>query len=255
MEKGIPSRIFWKDNLLLVIQNTLNEYLQRGDGMKKTMEELNQLLEKLTEQSKQLGERMHQSALQLQNDGIIPEQMLINEIQSFQQQLQEMNQLLTQESGAENPSENPPEEPLSLETLRATIEQLQVLQRANEVLDEITLIIHCDNDKFLPLQECQTVAALLKENIQGSSETHPEIQTVLDGKHPLCALLALVKTPDDLDDEMWSQHNESLTVAFGRQLATAVARGKLKMRLADDSQEETTPEETTEKRLQPQETK
>lgn len=216
------------------------------------MEELNQRLEKLTEQSKQLGERMHQSALQLQNDGIIPEQILIDEIQSFQQQLQEISQLLTEESGAENSSV----EPLSLETLRATIEQLQILQRACEVLDEISLIVHCEEEIFLPLQECQTVAALLKESVQDSSETHPEIQTVLDGKHPLCALLALVKTPDDLDDEIWSQYNESLTIAFGRQLATAVARGKLKMRLADDSQEEeTTSKETTESRLQPQGTK
>jgi len=221
--------------------------------MKMNTEELNQLLKNLTEQSQQLGENMRHSALQLQNNGIIPEQTLIEEIQSFQQQLQKTHQLLAEESGVENPSEKP----ASLETLRATVQQLQMRQHASEVLNQIPLIIHREESHFLPLQECCTVASLLKENMESSSGTdiHPEVQTVLDGKHPLCALLVLVQTPDDLDDEIWSQHNESLTTAFGRQLATAVARGKLEIRKADDSQDEETSEETTKNRLQPQKTK
>ncbi len=220
------------------------------------MEKISQRLEDLTKQSQQLGESMRQSARQLQDDGIIPEISLIEEIQSFEKQLQETSQSLAKEVDTKSLSE----EPLSIEKLRTAIDQLLVRDRANQVLDQIPLIVHRDDDKFLPLQECCTVASLLKENLQSLSgeDIPPEMQNVLDGKHALCALLALVQTPDDLDDEIWSQHNESLTVAFGRQLATAVARGKLIMRDANDSEKKNQTKTTKGKkgnRLESQKTK
>ena len=191
------------------------------------MEKISQRLKDLTRQSQQLGKSLRQSAMQLQDDGIVPKLSLIAEIQSYQKQLHEENQSIAKESGAK-PT---PVEQVTLETLRQGMEQLQVRQRAIEVLDLIPRIVHREDDKFLPLQECNTVASILKENLQSvtEGEIHPEIQTVIDGKHPLCALLELVQTPDTLNDETWSRHNELITTAFGRQLSTAVARGKLKM--------------------------
>jgi hypothetical protein len=108
--------------------------------------------------------------------------------------------------------------------------------KAGTWLDRVLAIKHREEPDFAPLLECLAKARELRQRaaeIEFSGETDPpadvleEVQSVADGHHPLCDLLAQVEEHDSLDDERWHDLTAHITRAFGKPLATAAARGKL----------------------------
>ncbi len=103
--------------------------------------------------------------------------------------------------------------------------------RAISLLEEIEQIDCPDEPTFPPLQECLQQARDLKSSVEAASGvTVPEVvDDLLHDHHPLCALRKLVLVGDELDDAEWSRLHETISADFGRILATAVARGRLKI--------------------------
>ncbi|MFO0950047.1 MAG: hypothetical protein U0835_02635 [Isosphaeraceae bacterium] len=77
-----------------------------------------------------------------------------------------------------------------------------------------------------PLLACQEKARAARAAVEvGSPE---EAAALMNGRHPFQALLTLVEHPGSLSDSAWADAHESLVAAFGRPLAMAVSRGKLR---------------------------
>jgi hypothetical protein len=58
---------------------------------------------------------------------------------------------------------------------------------------------------------------------------------LVDGHHPLTALLQLVESGDALSDEQWDHARAQVAEAFTPEVATAAARGRIELEAVDDS--------------------
>lgn len=129
-----------------------------------------------------------------------------------------------------------PDEPLSLaqtsailDALRAERERRRHEERrtaAVAVLDRVMMLGHADEAAFEPLVKCQAKAAVLRRQMAdgGASEA---TEAILAGRHPFCVLLDTIGRLHRLSDDEWSGLLESLTAAFGRNLAVAILRGRI----------------------------
>jgi len=113
----------------------------------------------------------------------------------------------------------------------------QVRQQALRVLERILAIAHRDNSDFQPLLECHEKARELQRAISESQEpdSHSDTQALAEGNHSFAQLLTLIEQGDELDDDRSADLHDSVAESFGRTLATAALRGRLRV------QEESVP--------------
>jgi hypothetical protein len=62
----------------------------------------------------------------------------------------------------------------------------------------------------------------------------PELENLAEGRHPYCDFLHLLENHESIDDDRWVQLNDSITQAFGKPLAIATARKKLRLKEASE---------------------
>lgn len=98
---------------------------------------------------------------------------------------------------------------------------------ALNALDRVALLTYADNADFEPLQTCQQRARELRTALEQQQTAEPDIAAIA----PFAALLHFIGSHHDLDDEQWGALQETLTGAFGAQLAMAAGRGRLLARM------------------------
>jgi zinc ribbon protein/PilZ domain-containing protein len=104
--------------------------------------------------------------------------------------------------------------------------------RALNELAPVLCLVRRDGTEFAALDECQARARQLLEEI-GRSEwprLHAECQPLLERQHAFCRLLDLVRDGEELSDEAWESAEGAVTAAFGKPLAIAATRGRLRLR-------------------------
>jgi hypothetical protein len=106
------------------------------------------------------------------------------------------------------------------------------LQKARTVLDRILSIAHKDSKPFAPLADLHAKASGLRDQALADSDQPigPDLENLAEGRHPYCDFLHLLEHHDDIDDDRWVQLNDSITQAFGKPLAIATARKKLRIK-------------------------
>ena len=117
----------------------------------------------------------------------------------------------------------------SLEELQVELESLAVIRAMLERLDCLARIRHVDQTEFAPWQRCLTDEKKLREQVL-SVPTVAARQTAeefLSSPGPLNAIVILLADGAGLSDERWSMLLDSVTEAYGREICTAIARGKL----------------------------
>lgn len=124
-----------------------------------------------------------------------------------------------------------------LETLLHALSEKEARRAADEdkkrlatnVLDHILGLAHRVMSEFQPLIDCQAKADALKQAIGSLTwpDMHPEVETLVQGRHPLAELVTLVKEGESLDDDLWLLLEQEVAEAFGKPLSLAAARGRL----------------------------
>jgi hypothetical protein len=99
------------------------------------------------------------------------------------------------------------------------------------VLDRILGLSTRDESIRIPLEALRNQARNLREHLESSDlgVLPAEAEEIARGEHPLCALLRVVAGIDTLDDAEWAALHLKMSEAFGRPIAAAAARGKLKV--------------------------
>ncbi|MFO0907482.1 MAG: tetratricopeptide repeat protein [Isosphaeraceae bacterium] len=80
------------------------------------------------------------------------------------------------------------------------------------------------------LTGCLLAAESLRAAIQAVPTTAPRhtIDDLAQGRHAFASLLALVDRRDAMTDGLWASHHEAIVGAFGKPLALAVSRGRIR---------------------------
>jgi len=79
------------------------------------------------------------------------------------------------------------------------------------------------------LAECQAAARSLHEDIAASPGSESDVIGWAERLRPFAALLEMLEGKGAVDDERFTQLADSVADAFGRPLATAATRGRLRL--------------------------
>jgi hypothetical protein len=208
--------------------------------MDESLDALARELTALTERFVDLGAKLSDAARALEEAGAPPGEGLVSDLSGARTQFLQLR--LDVLSAARAASVLPMEEPESLtdlepllgaiqdairlQTRRADFEQMR--ERVVATLDRILEIVHRDDPAFAALVGCQDLAHALRESTLGLTDPDaPEAQRLGADAEAFADLLMMVESRDALDDERYAQLEETVSRAFGRGLAVAVARGRL----------------------------
>jgi hypothetical protein len=111
-------------------------------------------------------------------------------------------------------------------------ETARVRDEALAVLDRVGSLAHRDDPVFAPLVLCQKRAEEVRAALVASEGADPEVQraAAVEMTGPFVALLTLLDPAPGVDDERWAAVEDAVVAAFGRPLAAAAARGRLRQR-------------------------
>jgi hypothetical protein len=170
-----------------------------------------------------LARRLFEAAEQLDCPGLPPAASLIDDLLAYRRNIQSMAAALGAESG---------DDALSLNDLERLIESRELRRSAAAVLETLTGLTHVDDPDFAPLVLCQREASRLCELAAESSggETNPELELLSQRRHPLNSLIRLCDERDRLSDADWTDCHDNVAATYGRQLATALTRGRIQRR-------------------------
>lgn len=101
---------------------------------------------------------------------------------------------------------------------------------ALHVIDRVQGIVCEDEPAFAPLLECQARARALHADIARSVARDGDVLTWAERLRPFADLLEMLEGEGSMDDEHMTKLSEQVAEAFGRPLATAVVRGRLRLR-------------------------
>ncbi|MBS0202370.1 MAG: hypothetical protein JSS49_05675 [Planctomycetes bacterium] len=117
----------------------------------------------------------------------------------------------------------------SLMELQAELESQAIIQSALRRLNEIDQVQHTEQPEFAPWQRCLDDGMNVRAELSSSSTTQAKAvaEQFLSLRSPLNAALTLVTGGHELTDDRWSMLLDSVSAAYGREISTAIARGKL----------------------------
>jgi hypothetical protein len=101
---------------------------------------------------------------------------------------------------------------------------------ALHVIDRVQAIKHHDDPAFAPLADCQGKARALHKEIAASAATDSDVVRWAERLQPFADLLDMLEDESVVDDERVTQLADNVAAAFGRPLATAALRGRLRLR-------------------------
>jgi len=100
---------------------------------------------------------------------------------------------------------------------------------ALHVIDRVQAVVHHDDPAFAPLAECQAAARALHEEIAASPGSERDVIGWAERLRPFADLLEMLEAESGVDDDRFTQLADSVAAAFGRPLATAATRGRLRL--------------------------
>jgi uncharacterized protein YjdB len=200
--------------------------------MQPVHKDLLEQIARLSETYPNLAFRLAQAAKQFQDSGIPPVESLLQEIAAYSRNFASVQkQALELNKSAPSPGEITSLKDIQnlVQTAAAAGGKAEIRSAALKVLDRVLTIAHREQSDFGPLQSVHTKARELHRAISESNLTqlHSDAESLVSGKHPVSAVLALVAQQDKLDDEQWVILEETVSAAFGKQIAVAISRGKL----------------------------
>jgi hypothetical protein len=199
-------------------------------------------LHALQETFRELSLRLAEAAGNLGRSGRPPSDDIIQQLEAAHRRFHELQEGALQLAAGERMPTLAASERGTIPDLLALLRQVDEtrvlrqkkqdqLQKARLVLNRILSIVHKDSKPFAPLAEMQAKAAGLRDQAQADSDqpVSPELENLAEGRHPYCDFLHLMEHHDDIDDDRWVQLNDNITQTFGKPLAIATARKKLRI--------------------------
>jgi hypothetical protein len=199
-------------------------------------------LQALQESFRELSLRLAETAGNLGRSGRPPSEEILQQLQSAHHRFHELREGAFQLAANERLTPSVSADQASVPDLLALLRQVDEVrivrnkkqdqvQKARGVLDRVLSLTHKDAASYAPLAELHAKAAGLRDSATADSDqpVNPELESLADGRHSFCDLLTLVEQSEEIDDDRWVQLNDSVTQAFGKPLAIASARKKLRV--------------------------
>ena len=119
----------------------------------------------------------------------------------------------------------------SITQLEQEFEHRVSVRSALTVLDRLDEIQLTDERDSAPWQRCLSEGRAIRHELATNPPSLVAVQAnrLVSGDHPLSGVVTLVADRDELPDERWRTLHDAVLASYGRDLATAIARGRLTM--------------------------
>ena len=210
--------------------------------MTSNADDLARHLAELTARFASLAATLGQAARELQVSGTLPPEALPGALETARREFVEMRAGVLEAARALSVATPTPAEIDSVKKLESVVQAVvgaiaseekrqaagEAKKRALAVLDRALAVTHTDDPAFAPLAQCQAKAKELRQivNDPKTLETASPA-SIIERTAPFAALLTLIEAREQIDDERFAALEDSVSQAFGRQIAVAVTRGKL----------------------------
>ena len=212
----------------------------RSDSMNQTSSDLSQELSDLSDRFSTLGEKLLAAARQLHAPGAPPSDELIETIGSCRRDFVEFRERTRGLARSLDVHSTQLDSMNSLQDVSNVLDAIaevelhqskneEVRRRGMSVLDRVMAIQYSGGNEFAPLRECQDHARTLRQSLENANwkALPAEVERLTEGEHQFSHLLSLIEDHEDLGDDLWASHHESVSQHFGKPLAAAAARSKL----------------------------
>ncbi len=210
--------------------------------MTSNADDLARHLAEITERFGTLAAVLGQAARELQVSGTLPPEALAEALGAARREFLEMRAGILEAARALSINAPSAAELDSIKKLEpliravigaiATEEKRQAAgeakKRALAVLDRVLAVTHTDDPGFAPLVQCQAKAKELRQIVNDPKTLETaNPAAITEGAAPFANLLTLIEGREQLDDERFAALEDSVSHAFGRQIAVVATRGKL----------------------------
>jgi len=208
--------------------------------MEANLDELARELAALTQRFIDLGAKLGDAARALEDGGAPPADGLVEALGGARTDfIQLRTDILAAATAASAPPTAPPESLNDLEPVLGAVGEARrrqarraMLQQARTValatLDRVLELIHHDDPRFAALTACHDKGRQIRAAVLALPDADTaQTERVLGSLQSFADLLTMLANRQALDDARYAHLEESVSRAFGRGLAVAVARGRV----------------------------
>lgn len=189
-------------------------------------ETLSQEIGELRASRDRLAAALAESIARLRSAGTCPPGEVLDHAGRYRRQYLDTRQRLSRERCAELADPR-----ASLEDWELALQRLQRQQQVTRLLDDA-------ESWHVRGMEGPGPLAIIRDDVQqlrqrlGHDPDHV-LDGLLEGRHPLAAVRTLIHLDDELSDGEWEELLDRVAEGYGRELATAVSRGKILVRVGN----------------------
>jgi hypothetical protein len=117
----------------------------------------------------------------------------------------------------------------SLASLQEELDSQELIQVSLARVEFFSQVRHVEQPEFAPWQRCLADGTKLRDELVSAPTAVARLtaERFLSPLAPLNAIVTLLAEGRELSDERWSLLLDSVSAAYGREVSTAIARGKL----------------------------
>lgn len=181
-----------------------------------------QELQQLRTTARSLSGAMTRAAMELRDDGAEPPDGLLQQMQQFRSDFRRLRECIVEERSSERGV------PSSLNDLAVELQHREDLRTVLELVDRAAGLQTRVGETPSPLLErWHGEVQRTRKALETEPNTTEVMQLLRTGRHPLVVAMRLAEGADELTDDAWSEAMETVSSTLGRDLATALARGRL----------------------------
>lgn len=181
-----------------------------------------QELQQLRGAARELSAAMARAAAELLETGAEPSESLLQQMQQFRAEFRRLHECVIEERSNDLPR------PVSLQDLGVELQRRQDVAAALKLVNRAAGLRTRTGEAAGPMFErYHSEIAETRNALETGRSTMDVMQLLQTGRHPLVVAMRLAEDAEDLTDEDWGKAMEMVSTTLGRELATALARGRL----------------------------
>ncbi len=178
-------------------------------------------LQQLRDQSTPLSAALEQAAAELQTHGWEPPESLLSDLQRYRAAFRRLREAVL---------DGRPERMAAVRSLHDLSGEIALQERndaARRVAEATRRLTSRDPQAAAALARIEQERATLSEQLQPAHPLPDLVEEVLAKRHPLQIAIHLVSEGDQLSDGDWETRLDQVRSALGREVAVAIARGRM----------------------------
>lgn len=205
----------------------VDQQAHSAESLDRCRKQLQQVVGRATE----IGALLRKLSRELVDQGTTPSTDALDQLAQFRIAFEQLHNSISPSTIGHLPEGTESDGESSITELQEALDSQVVIQATLERLARVSTIRHIEQPEFGPWQRCVADGIQLRNQLLSAPvlQARSQAERFLAVQTPLNAIVTLVAEGSQLSDERWSTLLDAVSAEYGREVSTAIARGKLVM--------------------------